>query len=85
MWERIRDDCSTTACGVLFFAGGGVKVAFQRCGVPEGRIFLVGKSGEIQSANRTLRKSFDQINSVLHEMFPPIAGDLNIPKYRGVP
>lgn len=63
-----------------FYACFGKKesemVAFSRSGVPEGRIFIVGKKdGELQSMNRTLKRSFDEIHtSFLNEMFPPVAG-----------
>jgi hypothetical protein len=53
-------------------------VAFARCGVPEGRIFLVNpESGEIRGGvvNRTLRTSYDQVNELLHEMFPAVTDE----------
>ena len=50
-------------------------VAFSRCGVPEGRIFLVSPdTGEIRGVNRTFRSSYEQVNAVLHEMFPAVSG-----------
>lgn len=53
----------------------GDMLAFARCGVPEGRIFIVGKKdGELQSMNRTLTRSFEEIQtSFINEMFPPLA------------
>ena len=53
-------------------------VAFARCGVPEGRIFLVNpETGEIRGGivNRTLRTSYEQVNGLLHEMFPAVSDD----------
>lgn len=51
------------------------RVAFTRNGVPEGRIFVVDENtSELRSVNRTLRRSFDDINRFVNEMFPPIAG-----------
>ena len=50
-------------------------IAFSRCGVPEGRIFLVSSdTGEISGVNRTFRSSYEQVNAVLHEMFPAVSG-----------
>jgi phosphatidate phosphatase PAH1 len=52
-------------------------LAFSRAGVPEGRIFIVDKiTGEMRSVNRTLTRSFAEINSFLNEMFPSIKGKL---------
>jgi phosphatidate phosphatase PAH1 len=50
-------------------------VAFARCGVPEARIFIVSPdTGEISGMNRTYRSSYEQVNQVLHEMFPAVSG-----------
>lgn len=50
-------------------------VAFSRCGVPEGRIFLVSPdTGEIRGVNRTFRSSYEEVNAVIHEMFPAVSG-----------
>ena len=59
-------------------------VAFARCGVPEGRIFLVNpETGEIRGGivNRTLRTSYEQVNGLLHEMFPAVTDDFTRKPY----
>lgn len=51
--------------------------AVSRCGVPEGRIFTVDRlTGDIRSMNRTMKRSFDDLNKFVDETFPPYAGKL---------
>jgi len=62
-----------------YYASFGTKAtdtaAFSRAGVPEGRIFMVDElTGDIRSMNRTMRRSFDDFNRFVNEMFPPCAG-----------
>ena len=50
-------------------------IAFSRCGVPEGRMFIVSPdTGEVKGFNRTFRCTYDQVNEMLHEMFPAVTG-----------
>ena len=50
-------------------------IAFSRCGVPEGRMFIVSPdTGEVKGFNRTFRCTYEQVNEMLHEMFPVITG-----------
>jgi phosphatidate phosphatase LPIN len=63
-----------------YYASFGTKAsdtaAFSRAGVPEGRIFTVDETtGDIRSVNRTMRRSFDDFNRFVNEMFPPYAGE----------
>jgi len=56
----------------------GDMVAFSRCGVPEGRIFLVNpETGGIRGGivNRTFRTTYEQMNGLVHEMFPAVADE----------
>ena len=47
--------------------------AFDMCGLPRGRIFLVNESGEVSIATSTIAKrSFSDMNAMLHEIFPTI-------------
>jgi hypothetical protein len=63
-----------------FYASFGTRtrdaVAFSRCGVPEGRIFLVNENGNIYSHNRAINKTFDELNGNIDEMFPAVIGKL---------
>ena len=50
-------------------------IAFSRCGVPEGRIYIVSPdTGEVRGMNRTFRSSYEQVNALIHEMFPAVSG-----------
>lgn len=50
-------------------------IAFSRCGVPEGRTFMVSPdTGEVKGFNRTFRCTYEQVNEMLHEMFPAVTG-----------
>ncbi len=48
-------------------------LALTRCGVPEGRIFIVTDTGEIVlNTNKTIRRSLHDFNQQLQEIFPPL-------------
>ena len=52
-------------------------IAFSRCGVPEGRIYIVSpETGEVRGMNRTFRSSYEQVNALIHEMFPAVSGKI---------
>jgi hypothetical protein len=48
-------------------------IAYNRCGVPEGRVFLVSNKGSIKGMNNIYSRTFEQVNDGLNENFPPIA------------
>lgn len=47
--------------------------AFDRCGLPLGRTFLVNEKGEITTVtSAAVKRSFAHMNAMLHEVFPTI-------------
>jgi len=47
--------------------------AFDRCGLPSGRTFLVNERGEITTVTSATKRSFPFMNDLLHEVFPAIS------------
>ena len=48
--------------------------AFDRCGLPLGRTFLVSEIGEITTVtSATVKRTFPYMNAMLHEVFPSIS------------
>lgn len=48
--------------------------AFDRCGLPRGRTFLVNEQGEITTVtSATVKRTFQDMNAMLHEVFPTIS------------
>ena len=76
-----------------FCAGFGNRdtdvVAYRTVGVPEGRIFVINSVGEVQTHNRTFKKSYDFINQNVDAIFPLTrqlsAADANVGARFGVP
>lgn len=59
-----------------FYAAFGTtptdRVAFSRCHVPEGRIFIVDGQGELVSQNRSFKTSFQDLVVSLEQHFPDL-------------
>jgi phosphatidate phosphatase LPIN len=76
-----------------FCAGFGNRdtdvVAYRTVGVPEGRIFVINSVGEVQTHNRTFKKSYDFINQNVDAIFPLTrqlsAAEANVGARFGVP
>ena len=59
-----------------FVAGFGNRdtdlYAYEAVGVPTSKIFIVNPKGELQHVNKTLKKSYILLGSMVNEMFPPV-------------
>ncbi len=53
--------------------------AFGRCGIPQGRTFLVNEKGEITTVvSSTVKRTFPDMNAMLHEVFPTISNAFSV-------
>jgi len=59
-----------------FYAGFGNRdtdvISYSSVGVPEGKIFVINPSGEIQIQNVGVRKSYHSLVEVVDAMFPSV-------------
>jgi phosphatidate phosphatase LPIN len=64
-----------------FYAAFGTspsdRAAFSRCEVPEGRIFIVNKKGELMSQNKAFKTSFQDLCVSVEQHFPDLNGTHN--------
>jgi len=64
-------------------------LAYRAVGVPNGRIFIISPTGEVQTDNKTFQKSYAWINSHVDNIFPfckqVSAADSNVGARMGIP
>eukprot|EP01017_Pseudomicrothorax_dubius_P007172 TRINITY_DN1217_c0_g1_i1.p1 TRINITY_DN1217_c0_g1~~TRINITY_DN1217_c0_g1_i1.p1 ORF type:complete len:545 (+),score=137.47 TRINITY_DN1217_c0_g1_i1:195-1829(+) len=59
-----------------FYAGFGNRdtdaVSYRAVGISMNRIFIINPQGDIHQMNNTYKKTYNKLNELVHEMFPPI-------------
>jgi phosphatidate phosphatase LPIN len=63
-------------------------LAYKAVGVPNGRIFIISPTGEVQTDNKTFQKTYEWINSHVDSIFPfckQLASNYNVGAKMGIP
>jgi phosphatidate phosphatase PAH1 len=63
-------------------------LAYRAVGVPNGRIFIISPTGEVQTDNKTFQKTYEWINSHVDSIFPfckQLASNINVGAKMGIP